>query len=252
MNKKVLPILLVFFACLLLLSSCGGDDSSSTAPAADAPATAVETTAEIPVILNQTEYVLYQNIFGNDYRAQYDGVATTKDGVFAVIQDAYSDVIRYYVWGYLDQTMCCDWQWEFVPAEPDKLPVPGSRIKVTGTYQKSDDALDKFWIVDAKVETLALYTGEQVDLNMRTMSDTLERVQLASMFTHPEQFNDKEYIVYARVVSNSILQDPYYDGSWQIPYETEETMPAIGTIVVLKGVYRDKVMCEAILLSAME
>ena len=247
MNKKVISLLLFLLASLLLLSSCGSDNSSSTSPAA-----AAETTETIPVVLNQAEYVLSQNIFYNDYMAEYDGKATTKEGVFAVIQDAYSNVTRYYVWGYLDQTMCCDWQWEFIPKEPDKLPTPGSRIKVTGTYQINDNALDELWIVDANVETLVTYTGEQVELNMLTMSDTLERVQLASMFTKPEQFKDKEYIVYARVVSDSLLQDPYYDGSWQIPYETKETMPAIGTIVVLKGVYRDEVMREATLLFSMK
>ena len=32
-----------------------------------------------------------------------------------------------------------------------------------------------------------------------------------------------------------VLQDPYYDGSWQIPFSSEQESPAIGSNVILKG-----------------
>ncbi len=239
--KKQTVFMLLLTLSLLLLSSCGSNGQSPD-----------KQSASIPVILNQAEYVLSQNIFYNNYIDNYDGKKTEKEGVFAIIQDAFSNVTRYYVWGYLDQTMCCDWQWEFVPEEPDQLPPPGSKIKVSGTYQKNDSALDKLWIVHAKVETLIVYTGEQVELNMRTMSDTLERVQLANMVRKADQFIGKQYIAYGRIASDSMLEDPYYDGSWSIAYSSSETMPAIGTIAVLQGIYQDSVLSEAKLIETLK
>ena len=239
--KKTSMLMLILTAFLFLFSACSSGNSST-----------VEKSDEIPVILNQAEYVLYQNIFYNDYLDQYDGKEAVKEGVFTVLQDAFNDVKRYYVWGYLDQTLCCDWQWEFVPKEPDKLPPPGSKIKVSGTYRKADAALDKFWIEDANVEILVSYTGEQVDLNMRTMCDTLERVQLANMTRKPDTFIGKEYIAYGRIASGSKLEDPYYDGSWTVDYSTSETMPAIGTIAILRGTYQEGVLAEAKLLGTMK
>lgn len=96
------------------------------------------------------------------------------------------------------------------------------------------------------------YTGEQAELNMRTMSDTLERVQLINMTRIPEKFIGKQYIAYGRIASGSVLQDPYYDGSWSIAYESSDTMPAIGTIAVLRGVYQDNLLSEAKLITTME
>ena len=249
MKRKT--VLLLLLACaLLLLTACGSNDQASTQKNSEQAST--QKTAEIPVVLNQPEYVLYQNVSYNNYMDDYVGKETTKEGIFAVIQDAFSNVTRYYVWGYLDQTQCCDWQWEFVPEAPDKLPPPGSKIKVSGTYEKADSALDDLWIVHAKVETLLEYTGEQVELNMRTMSDTLERVQLYNMGGKPEQFIGKEYMAYGRIAPDSMLQDPYYDGSWSAPYESSETMPAIGTIVVLRGVYQEKLLAEAKLVTTLK
>ena len=239
--KKTSILILTLTVSLFLLSACSSGGGSTA-----------EKSDEIPVILNQAEYVLYQNIFYNNYLDQYDGKETVKEGVFTILQDAFSNVKRYYVWGYLDQTMCCDWEWEFVPKEPDKLPPPGSKIKVSGIYRKADTALDNFWITDANVEILVSYTGEQADLNMRTMCDTLERVQLANLIRKPDTFIGKQYIAYGRIASGSMLEDPYYDGSWAVGYLTSETMPAIGTIVVLRGTYQEGVLAEAKLLGSMK
>ena len=241
MKKMVFHVLLLGLS-LLFLSACSSNGASSP----------VKQNAEVPVVLNQAEYVLYQNVFYNNYMDDYDGKSAEKEGIFAVIQDAFSDVTRYYVWGYLDQTLCCDWQWEFVPEKSDELPLPGSKIKVSGTFEKTDSALDKLWIANAKVETLMNYTGEQAELNMRTMSDTLERVQIINMTRIPEKFIGKQYIAYGRIASGSVLQDPYYDGSWSIAYESSDTMPAIGTIAVLRGVYQDNLLSEAKLITTME
>ena len=139
MKRKT--VLLLLLACaLLLLTACGSNDQAS--PQKNSEQASTQKTSEIPVVLNQPEYVLYQNVFYNNYMDDYVGKETAKEGIYAVVQDAFSSVTRYYVWGYLDQTQCCDWQWEFVPEAPDKLPPPGSKIKVSGTYEKADSALD--------------------------------------------------------------------------------------------------------------
>ncbi|MBR3015789.1 MAG: hypothetical protein IKH57_01695 [Clostridia bacterium] len=219
------------FAVVLLCSACSGGGSGSGS--AD-----VKTTAEIPVILNQAEYVLYQNIFYNDYGPQYDNTPVTKNGVFAVIQDGFSNVTRYYVWGYLDNTMCCDWQWEIVPKDTKNLPAPGSLVTVTGTFAKDQDkALDGYWIKDVEVSTVTAYTGQTAELNMLAMSDTLERVQMLNIMYRPDSFEGKTFLAYGRIAGVSTLQDPYYDGSWEIPFSSAEDTAslAIGTSVHITG-----------------
>ncbi|MBR5109194.1 MAG: hypothetical protein IK099_03280 [Clostridia bacterium] len=218
-------------AVVLLCSACSGGGGASGSAG-------VKTTAEVPVILNQAEYVLYQNIFYNDYGPQYDNTPVTKNGVFAVIQDGYSQKTRYYVWGYLDNTQCCDWQWEIVPKDTKNLPAPGSLVTVTGTFAKNEaEALDGYWIKDAEITTVTAYAGQTADLNMLAMSDTLERVQMYNIMYRAEYFDGKTYLAYGRIASGSMLQDPYYDGSWQIPFTSAESTAslAIGTSVRLSG-----------------
>ena len=84
---SVVLLLMIVFLC----TACSGGNTADSA--------GVQTTAEIPVIINQAEYVLYQNIFYNDYGSQYENAPVTKNGVFAVLQDALNDRTRYYVWG---------------------------------------------------------------------------------------------------------------------------------------------------------
>ena len=119
----------------LTLSGCGGTDGAAGKGAAN-------TADSIPVILNQAEYLLYQNIFYNSYGPQYEGQSVTKRGVLARIRDAFNDCDRYYVWGYLDNTKCCDWQWEFVPTDKNSLPAPGSLVVVKGVFKADDNALE--------------------------------------------------------------------------------------------------------------
>ena len=228
-NKRYLITML--FTVVLLCSACSGGGSGSGSAG-------VKTTAEVPVVLNQAEYVLYQNIFYNDYGPQYDNTPVTKNGVFAVIQDAWAGKARYYVWGYLDNTQCCDWQWEIVPKDTKNLPAPGSLISVTGTFAKDEDnALDGYWIKDAEVTTVTAYVGQTAELNMQVMSDTLERVQILNIMYRSDSFEGKTYLAYGRVAGIGMLQDPYYDGSWEIPFAStgDTSALAIGTSVRLSG-----------------
>ena len=231
---RVILIVLALLSGVLLLAGCGGAGTGAASKASD----------QIPIVLDQQEYLLYQNIFYNGYGSQYDGKTVTKQGVFAVLKDAFSKRDRYYVWGYLDQTKCCDWQWEFVPEDPDHLPPVGSEISVEGIFVSNEDALDSYWIDNAKVKTLTEFTGKAVELNMRAMSDTLERVQVINIIRIPDSFQNTEFMAYGRIASAGILQDPYYDGSWQIPYTSDAEVPAIGTLVILDGHIVDGVFAD--------
>ena len=235
--KKRLTFVLLLLCAALLLSACG--EKKDAAPLATS-------TAKVPVVINSAEYTLYQNVFYNNYAPQYDGKSVTKRGVLAVVQDAYSDMTRYYVWGYLDQTLCCDWQWELQLDDPSVLPAVGSLIDVKGTFAANENALDGYWIKDAQVTTLTAYTAAVADVDMTTMSDTLERVQVLNFMAHPDQFEGKSVFAYGRIADVFTLEDPYYgSASWVASFTTEETVPAIGTNVVLRGTLKDGVIAEA-------
>ena len=229
MNGKDKRLLLaaLLLAAVLLCTACGGNDGSSENDS--------HTVSEVPVVLNQAEYLLYQNIFYNQTGDQYVGQDFTKQGVFGVIYDAFSEMTRYYVWGYLDNTRCCDWQWEIKIDDPKNLPASGSLVSVKGTFGASEDALDGYWLTSPEITALSRYTGGGQELDMYTLSDTLERVQVLNIYYFPDVFEGKTFSAYGRVFSTSALQDPYYDGSWQIPFTAKETVPAIGTTVLLTG-----------------
>ncbi len=228
-NKIVFPVLLLM--TVLLCSACSSGSGTDTANAGK------KTVTEVPVLLNQAEYLLYQNIFYNNYGPQYENTSVTKTGVFAVIQDAWAGKPRYYVWGYLDNTQCCDWQWEIVPKDEKSLPPTGSLITVTGTFAKDEQALDGYWIKDADVATETEYAGATAELNMLAMSGTLERVQILNILYNPDTFEGKSFTAYGRIAGTNLLQDPYYDGSWQIPFASaaDTSSLAIGTNVLLTG-----------------
>ena len=200
--------------CLLLalLMLCGCGKTASTAPESTEPA---ESDA-LPEVYSQDEYMLYQNVFYGDYGPDAAGKPVEKQGAYATIYDAFNQRQRYYVWGYYDKTKCCDWQWEFVPEDPAALPAPGSMIRVTGTFAASEDALDGYWIEPAQCSVEGIYTGAEAELNMAVMSCTLERVQMYNIMYKPESFEGRSFTAYGRLTAEGMLQDPYYDGSWQI------------------------------------
>ncbi len=227
-------IALLGLLCLImaLCAACGGKDGNV------ATDTGNNESDKIPVILNNAEYLLYQNVFYNGYGSQYNLKSVEKQGVFTSIYDAYNNRERYYVWGYLDQTMCCDWQWELAVTDPSNLPPRGSLIKVKGVFVGSDDALDRYWIMNPDIQVVTKYTGPSTEIDMLTMSDTLERVQLINVVNKSAVFEGKQFSLYGRIYSTGTVQDPYYDGSWQVPYtitNDEYKVPAIGTTVNMRG-----------------
>ncbi len=219
--KKLMPLVLLL---VILCAGCGGQPSRQDGA-----------TDTVPEIMNQDEYVLYQNVFHGDYGQQLTGKDVVKRGVLAAVQDAFNARTRYYVWGYMDATRCCDWQWELVPMDPATLPPVGSLVNVRGTFAASDDALDGYWIESAAVETESIYTGPTAELDMCAMSCTLERVQMLNILYRSEYFEGKDFAAYGRIAGPGTLENPYYDGSWQIEFSSDDVSPAIGTQVVLRG-----------------
>ena len=229
---RSLSLLVLLLAVLLAASSCSSGSQSATSE-------------NLPMVLNTNEYVLYQNAFYNGYATQMEGKRQEKTGIFTTLQDAYHNKTRYYVWGYNDNTLCCDWQWEFSPLSTDQLPPNGSKVKVSGTFTSSDQALDHYWLRSAEVETITSYTGPTADIDMTLMGDTLERVQIACIVSYPDQFEGKSYSAYGRISASYILEDPYYDNSWYIPYLSDETPPALGTESLLRGTIQSGVLADA-------
>ena len=224
--KKVIALILTLFM-LAALASCGGGNT----PAQNDSSTIMREKYD------QMEYTLYTNIFYNDTGAEYEGQRITKEGSFASIYDAFNSKTRYYVWGFADQTKCCDFQWEIVLPDGVTPPANGTYVTMTGTFTKSDEALDGYWFTDVDFKVLNPYTGEssQYDYDLSCMSATLARVQIINMENHPDVFVGKTALIYGRAYSTSSVQHPYYDEAWYMDFINAEKTPAIGQYLLLGG-----------------
>ena len=242
-------ILLLALSVCLLLGGCNARISDKTAKQAAVIAKEngesipnppdAATVDELPGVVDQMEYVLYQNIFFNGQAGEYTGKSFTKTGVLVRLEDRWNDVTRYYVWGYMDATKCCDWQWEFVPNDPGALPPDGSLVTMTGTLRYDESALDKYWFTDASVQTKIRYQGmEGIDVDLSTMDATLERVQYFNLLKDPDRYNGKTVCIYGRVKTPSAIQHPYYDNYWELGFTTGEAVPATGTMVLIVGTWQ--------------
>lgn len=201
----------------------------------------------MPTKLDTMEYTLYQNIFYNKQIDQYAGQAATKEGTFTTLYDAYNDVTRYYVWGYNDNTKCCDWQWELKIDDTKDLPVNGALVDVEGTYEKNDKALDGLWIVNPKISVKTNYKGNDYDIDMLTMSNTLERVQITNVMNIPDKFEGKTIGFYGRMKNASEIEDAYYDNSWSIKVTGTFEVPNFGTTVVANGKIKNGEITETVI-----
>lgn len=224
--KPVLALILTL-GMLFALCACGEEEKTDVSSAAE--------TDSLPIVLDSNEYNLYQNIFYNQMGEEYAGQSMTKTGVFTSIYDSFNQVTRYYVWGYYDQTKCCDWQWEFVPEDPTALPAIGSLVEMTGTFCADEAALDGYWFIDTSLHVKTAYEASEGEIDMCTMSATLERVQLINMQMFPEEYEGKTVRVYGRVYSPTEVQHPYYDNAWTQPFSTNGSVPAIGSVVIVSG-----------------
>lgn len=227
--KKIISLTLLL-SVVLSLASCSSSGSGSA--------------SEMARILNPLEYTIYTNVFYENNASGYVDKNYTKDGIFTEIQDSYNSRTRYYVWGYSDETLCCDWQWEFVPKEGEELPKIGSHVKVNGDFVKNSAALDGYWLESATVETVSEYKAAIGKFDTTTMSPTLARVQLINMRNFAEEHNGETIMIYGRVASDNMLQHPYYNGSWTITLEYDKQLPAIGTYVTVTGKFTGTSLLE--------
>ena len=239
--KRIIAIMLCFVLLAAAFCGCSKSEEGETTKKAKTASATMQT------VLNTAEYTLYQNIFYNETMADYDGKPASKEGVFTVITDAYSNVKRYYVWGYNDQTKCCDWQWELKIEDASSLPPVGSHITVEGTYEVNEEGLDGFWIINPKITVKSEYRGKDADIDMQTMSNTLERVQVANIINFPEQFEGKSVCGYGRILDENTLEDAYYDGSWTIPISGDYQLPAFGTLVLVEGVVENGEIAQCVI-----
>lgn len=219
--------IIVFLLISVLLCSCA---KSGSAPAK-------EPTDILPQVMDTNEYLLYQNIFFNDMADDYVGLTVQKTGVFTSIYDAFNGRTRYYVWGYYDNTKCCDWQWELVIDDTSDLPAVGSLVEVKGTMRKSDEALDGYWIDGVSIKSKQEYIGNGCDIQMTTMSATLERVQIINMQQFPDVFEGKAVSLYGRIYTPTEIQHPYYDNAWLQQFTTTDDVPAIGSTAIVSGTF---------------
>lgn len=216
-------LIFALLATLLLLCACADSSGSKKA---------------IPQVISSNEYLLYQNIFFNNMAGDYVGKSFSKEGVFTVVYDEFNQITRYYVWGYYDQTKCCDWQWELVLNDTANLPTSGSLVTVTGTLEQNENALDGYWYVDTSLSVKKDYQGYGCDIEMTTMSATLERVQLINMQRFADRFEGKTVSLYGRVYTADSLQHPYYDNAWVQHFATTDKQLPIGTTAVVQGAFR--------------
>lgn len=245
--KKLISLLLTVSVILCLAACSGGsgtDDTTAenngqdvTNPTADALLSDGELKTGMKEKFDQMEYAAYVDLFYNDNGASYEGKTFKKNGTFAVLYDAYSDVTRYYVWGYADNTKCCDYQWEFVMPEGTDIPEPGSYIKLQGTMEKNEDALDGYWLKDVSLEVTDSFKNAGFDMDMTTMSPTLVRVEIINILQHKDKFADKTVRVFGRALSDNTIQHPYYNESWNMHFTAADTVPAIGDYILLEGTY---------------
>lgn len=182
--KRFISILLAALIALTF-AACSGKTENTGGSVGEASPDKMQT------ILTPAEYVLYQNIFYNDHGGEYVGKEVTKTGIFTCIRDEFNSMTRYYVWGYNDNTKCCDWQWEIVPESTENLPPVGSTVNASGIFAQNDNALDGYWIENVKIKVLSEYKKSTADIDMTTMGGTPERVQIVNMQNFKDNFEGK-------------------------------------------------------------
>lgn len=235
--KKLIGALLLIVMMAAMFAGCSDEKNT----------TDVNNVEEMPVVINTAEYTLYQNIFYNEMGSDYDGTEVTKQGTFATLYDAYNDVARYYVWGYNDETKCCDWQWEIkFDSEQDTHPSNGSFVTVKGEFVKDEAALDNYWIIHPEVTVQTEYQGTGCEIDMASMSGTLERVEIQNISFKPEYFEGKTASVYGRVLTPTALQHPYYDNAWEFAVNGKEELPGFGTMVLASGTLKEGTLTDAV------
>lgn len=236
--KKLISALLCLSLLFAFVGCSKNEVNNEQQPTEQAVSQKMET------IINSNEYVILQNIYYNDQAADYVDKDVSKKGIFTILYDEYNSCERYYVWGYNDNTKCCDWQWEIAPDTLTNLPTIGSTITVSGKFVANEKALDKYWIENPIIEITNELAPSEFDVDTTTMGGTLERVQLANMQAHADKFEGKAVTVYGRIESPNTVQHPYYDNCFSQEFESDVVL-ATGSRVVVSGTYSNGVITNA-------
>lgn len=247
---KKFTALLITLGLILTLAACSDSKklTETTTDGSSQPEITTQTTADgvnlgldldtgMKEKLDQLEYTLYYNLFYNDDTSEVDKTMT-KEGTFAVLKDAFNDKDRYYLWGYMDNTKCCSYQWEFVMPKGMDIPESGSFIKMTGKLVKDDKALDGYWFTDVELEVEEEFKNAGFDFDMTTLSPVLNRVQVINMQQYPDQFNGKTMRIFGRALGLNTIQDPYYDNSWSMDFKGENKKMAVGDDIFIAGTFK--------------
>ena len=233
--KKVIVLLLTALILLTAVSCKKNNNTGSTGDSAQSGSNSGYGVAK--EYLNNMEYSAYQDIFYNQTGSKYEGKTFEKEGIFTTIHDSFNNVERYYVWGFNDNTHCCDYQWELNITDTSSLPKNGSFVKFSGSFKADSKALDGYWFTEPKITVEQEFTGQKGDIDMTTMSATLARVQLINMLNYPDEYAGKTVTLIGRVMSPTTLQHPYYDEAWTLNVKTDKALPAIGKWVVATGTF---------------
>ena len=234
---------------IISLAACGNNNTATTSEDLDG----ITQTVKLTNVLSSIEYSMWTKVMV-DGDTSLDNTTTSKDGVFVILYDPLANRQRYYIQGYLDKTKCCDWEWEIDPEQLTEIPKVGSRVHLTGTLVKNESALDGYWLTNIKdFKVVSEWKGldQSVDYDLRVLNGTLAYVQLSMIFSDPEQFQGKSIIVYGRVYSltssneSAAIQHPYYNDYWILDINSEQTLPAIGTNVIIKGTVGHMVINDA-------
>lgn len=243
-NGKLLALCALL---VLLLTGCSSKEpaAQSSSSAAPAPTQSLKAAEDLLYKVSTLDYTLYMNIYYNDMASKYVNTKMNTSGTFISLEDRFSNRTRYYVWGYLDETKCCDWQWELSLPEGAELPENGSLVKVSGKFTEDPNALDSYWLTDVSMTTETVHAPGKADVDMSVMNGTLERVQLLNMQYFPETFEGQTVCLYGRVESPTSIQHPYYDGAWSQEFKTTDTVPAIGSTVLVTGTFSGGTIVDA-------
>lgn len=243
---KKIALIVVYILMLGILTGCSSSSANSTPAAAPVQVTEQpKATEDFLYKTSNIDYTLYMNIYYNDMASTYLNTKMNTVGTFTTIDDRFNGRTRCYVWGYLDETKCCDWQWELLLPEGYDLPANGSLVKVSGIFTQDANALDDYWLTDVTMTVQTAHAPSTVDVDMSVMNATLERVQLMNMQYFPTAFEGKTVSLYGRVETPTSLQHPYYDGAWSQQVTVKGTMPQQGSTVLVNGVFAGGVVTEA-------
>ena len=206
----------------------------------------VQLSDTVPLVINEDEYIVYGNVYQQHSGYMYEGQRQTKTGILCTVYDHHADKARYFVWGYCDDKLNRDWQWELKVKDPQQLPPDGSLIEVTGTFQKSTKAFSEYWLTQTSWTVKMQYTGEQYDLNMACMNTTLAATQMEQLHHEPSYFEGKTLSLIGKVDSADTIRHPHSEEMWHQTVQTTTELSPVGAGVLVTGVWRNGVVTEAV------